>query len=230
MFAPLSFFFKKQTTGKNCPSIFQNVKCLSLIVNSFLIFFFSCAFQVWFQNRRMKDKRQRLSINWPCSDPSFAAYVLQAAAAASGYNPYAVPGVAPGFPYPMMGAYNQAAQHPNNPAASPMMAHGQRFTPYPLPDTRPPMFNALNNSPHQSAMLKQSDFNSMSPLLQSTVERQMYPFDLSSSSAAPCVNNKRRFSGESISPPPVKRAAVGVTQSLSPTKKTALFRPFKADS
>ena len=35
--------------------------------------------QVWFQNRRMKDKRQKMT--WPCGDPVLAAYVLQAAAA-----------------------------------------------------------------------------------------------------------------------------------------------------
>ena len=31
--------------------------------------------QVWFQNRRMKDKRQKMT--WPCGDPMLAAYVLQ---------------------------------------------------------------------------------------------------------------------------------------------------------
>ena len=36
-------------------------------------------FQVWYQNRRMKDKRQKMT--WPCGDPVLAAYVLQAAAA-----------------------------------------------------------------------------------------------------------------------------------------------------
>ncbi len=46
--------------------------------------------QVWFQNRRMKDKRQKMTLSWPCGDPVLAAYVLQAAAA-SGQLPY--PGI-----------------------------------------------------------------------------------------------------------------------------------------
>lgn len=47
---------------------------------------FMCLFylQVWFQNRRMKDKRQRMAIAWPYAavytDPAFAASLLQAAA------------------------------------------------------------------------------------------------------------------------------------------------------
>ena len=40
--------------------------------------------QVWFQNRRMKDKRQKMTLTWPCGDPMLAAYVLQQAAAATG--------------------------------------------------------------------------------------------------------------------------------------------------
>lgn len=61
------------------------------------VFFSSFEFlKVWFQNRRMKDKRQRIAVTWPYaavySDPSFAASILQAAAQSIGM-PYCAPNV-----------------------------------------------------------------------------------------------------------------------------------------
>ncbi|XP_073846463.1 homeobox protein even-skipped [Musca autumnalis] len=85
--------------------------------------------KVWFQNRRMKDKRQRIAVAWPYaavySDPAFAASILQAAANSVGM-PYA--------PYPA------AAANPMLASAMPTMpVHGHnpygqyRYTPYHLP-------------------------------------------------------------------------------------------------
>ncbi|XP_014246075.1 homeobox protein prophet of Pit-1 [Cimex lectularius] len=56
--------------------------------------------KVWFQNRRMKDKRQRMAMAWPYAvytDPALAASLLQAAAAGLHY-PY--PAYYPRYPYP----------------------------------------------------------------------------------------------------------------------------------
>ncbi|XP_031631416.1 homeobox protein Hox-A3a-like [Contarinia nasturtii] len=49
--------------------------------------------KIWFQNRRMKDKHQRMTINWPYAavynDPTFAASLLQVAASSVGMSYYA---------------------------------------------------------------------------------------------------------------------------------------------
>jgi homeobox even-skipped family protein len=110
-----------------------------------LIFFFSSqSTQVWFQNRRMKDKRQRIAIAWPYaaiySDPTMAASILQACANSVGMAPYGV-------------GYGHAPLLPQMPVMSPQIPsnHFQyspyRYAPYPIP---PPRNGSVQSSPNSS--------------------------------------------------------------------------------
>ncbi|XP_069472237.1 homeobox even-skipped homolog protein 2 [Ambystoma mexicanum] len=65
--------------------------------------------KVWFQNRRMKDKRQRLAMSWPHpADPSFYTYMMTHAAA-TGSLPYPFHSHVPLHYYPHVGVSAAAA-------------------------------------------------------------------------------------------------------------------------
>ncbi|KAF8788267.1 segmentation protein even-skipped-like [Argiope bruennichi] len=83
--------------------------------------------KVWFQNRRMKDKRQRMALSWPYTDPHFAAYLINAAYA--GYP----------LPPPFAASYYAAARYPAPPSTPAYLARPQLTQPPPPPPTQPPL-------------------------------------------------------------------------------------------
>ncbi|KAK0138626.1 Homeobox protein XHOX-3 [Merluccius polli] len=76
--------------------------------------------KVWFQNRRMKDKRQRLAMTWPHpADPAFYTYMMSHAAA-TGNLPYPFPSHLPLHYYSHLGVGGASAPSPAAPFASPL--------------------------------------------------------------------------------------------------------------
>ncbi|KAK5861022.1 hypothetical protein PBY51_022452 [Eleginops maclovinus] len=82
--------------------------------------------KVWFQNRRMKDKRQRLAMSWPHpADPSFYTYMMTHAAA-TGSLPYPFHSHMPLHYYPHVGVTAAAAAAAASSAASSPFATSMR--------------------------------------------------------------------------------------------------------
>ncbi|XP_043923907.1 homeobox even-skipped homolog protein 1 isoform X1 [Protopterus annectens] len=92
--------------------------------------------KVWFQNRRMKDKRQRLAMTWPHpADPAFYTYMMSHAAA-TGNLPYPFPSHLP-LPYYShmgIGATSASAGTPFSTPLRPLDPFRVLSHPYPRPE------------------------------------------------------------------------------------------------
>lgn len=178
---------------------------------------------MWFQNRRMKDKRQRMAIAWPYAavytDPAFAASLLQAAASTL---PLHYPQPAPIYP-------------PHYPRYSPW---GNTF----LPQTTIPITNPALNIPqnvNQSGLSQNLSLGqNLNVNLGLGLDIQRYPGTYETPrNPMGCVSPPRSSpvnSEISISPTPeglLMPVKVSPPQTTLPvTEKPKLFKPYKCES
>lgn len=132
--------------------------------------------KVWFQNRRMKDKRQKMAFTWPYGDPQMFMHMLSAVAASNNYS---------NNPRPV----DQAPDMEELSAARNYMAnlHNQQQESKPLSQHQNLLL--MSSLPQHNSSFK----SSVSPSLQSESE-------CSSTGSSPSIKAKESQLSESISP------------------------------
>ena len=96
--------------------------------------------KVWFQNRRMKDKRHRMSFQWPFFDPNLTAYISRFASPLSPLNN-------------VQFAQRFSLHSPNNVGNININTGFNRFSPYPLHAPLPYLPAQPHSSPYISPFL-----------------------------------------------------------------------------